>query len=59
MTNPPTAPEQLPLSRARASLTASDAERIATAIEAELAASTRATYDCAWRQWDRWCQGRA
>ena len=58
MTNPPTAPEQLPLSRARASLTASDAERIATAIEAELAASTRATYDCAWRQWDRWCQGR-
>jgi integrase len=58
MTNPPTSPEQLPLFRARAPLTAGDAERIATAIEAELAASTRETYECAWRQWARWCHGR-
>lgn len=39
-------------------LTASDAERIATAIEAELALSTRQTYAIAWRQWERWCSGR-
>lgn len=26
--------------------------------EAELAASTRETYDYAWRQWQRWCRGR-
>jgi site-specific recombinase XerD len=31
---------------------------MATAIEAELAPSTRETYNCAWRQWDRWCRGR-
>ena len=58
MTNSLIRPEELPLPDSGVSLTASDAERIATAIEAELAASTRATYDCAWRQWDRWCQGR-
>ena len=28
------------------------------AVEAELAASTRETYGCGWRQWERWCQGR-
>lgn len=39
-------------------LTASDAERIATAVEAELALSTRQTYDISWRQWERWCSGR-
>jgi hypothetical protein len=39
-------------------LTATDAERIATAIEAELAPSTRATYAVAWRQRDQWCRGR-
>lgn len=58
MTNSLIRLEELPLPDSGVSLTASDAERIATAIEAELAASTRATYDCAWRQWDRWCQGR-
>ncbi|WP_169799247.1 tyrosine-type recombinase/integrase [Nocardioides jensenii] len=46
------------MTRTDVSLTTADAERIATAIEAELAPSTRATYDCAWRQWERWCQGR-
>lgn len=56
MTNSLIRLEELPLPDSGVSLTASDAER--TAIEAELAASTRATYDCAWRQWDRWCQGR-
>lgn len=44
MTNPLTNPEELPLSSTGVSLTASDAERIATAIEAELAPSTRRTY---------------
>lgn len=41
----------------RALLTEADAGRIATAIEAELAPSTRAMYAGAWRQWDRWCRG--
>ena len=39
-------------------MTASDAERIATAIGAELAPSTRRTYAVAWRVWERWCRGR-
>ena len=58
MSNPLTSPDDLPLPRTGVPLTASDAERIATAIEAELANSTRETYDCAWRQWERWCRGR-
>jgi len=44
--------------RSPSALTASDAERIATAIEAELAPSTRQMYAGAWRQWERWCEGR-
>lgn len=58
MTTPPTAPAEPPLPHARVGLTATDAERIATAAEAELAASTRETYACGWRQWERWCRGR-
>jgi integrase len=62
MTNPPItpsiSPDQLPLPRTGVPLTASDAERIAVAIEAELAASTRQMYAGAWRVWDRWCRGR-
>jgi integrase len=58
MTTPFTAPADPPLTRARVGLIAADAERIATAVEAELAASTRETYDCGWRQWERWCSGR-
>lgn len=58
MTNPLIRLEELPLPDFRAGLTATDAERIATAIEAELAPSTRETYACGWRQWDRWCEGR-
>lgn len=58
MTNPLTSPDEPPLLRTRAPLTASDAERIATAVEAELAASTRETYSNGWRQWERWCRGR-
>lgn len=42
----------------RALLTEADAGRIATAIEAELAPSTRAMYAGAWRQWERWWRGR-
>lgn len=58
MTTPPTAPAKPPLTHAHLGLTATDAERIATAVEAELAASTRETYAIAWRQWERWCSGR-
>jgi hypothetical protein len=54
-----TSPAEPPMPRARAGLTATDAERIATAVQAELAASTRETYDCGWRQWERWCRGRS
>ncbi|MDP9443035.1 MAG: hypothetical protein M3P83_01255 [Actinomycetota bacterium] len=39
-------------------LTARDAERVAAAIEAELAASTRTVYASAWRQWEAWCGTR-
>lgn len=58
MTTPSTTPAEPPLARARVPLTASDAERIAAAVDAELAASTRETYASAWRQWERWCRGR-
>jgi hypothetical protein len=39
-------------------LTARDAERVAAAIVAELAASTRNVYASAWRQWEAWCIAR-
>ena len=39
-------------------LTARDAERVAAALEAELAASTRIVYASAWRQWEEWCAPR-
>ena len=39
-------------------LTGGDAVRIAAAIDAELAASTRRAYASAWRQWEIWCEGR-
>jgi hypothetical protein len=42
----------------RTVLTEADAGRIATAIEAELAPSTRDMYAGAWREWERWCRGR-
>ncbi|MGH9249046.1 MAG: integrase, partial [Acidimicrobiales bacterium] len=45
-----------PLARTR--LTANDAERIAAAIDAEVAESTRTAYASAWRQWAEWCRGR-
>jgi len=58
MTNSLIRLEELPLPDPGVALTAADAERIATAIEAELAPSTRETYACGWRQWARWCEGR-
>ena len=58
MTTSPIVPAERPLPPAQVGLTAADAERIATAVEAELAASTRKTYAIAWRQWERWCSGR-
>jgi integrase len=39
-------------------LTVRDAERIALALEADLAPSTRHVYACAWRLWVRWCRER-
>jgi integrase len=57
MTNPLLIPTVLD-APPRAMLTEVDAGRIATAVEAELAASTRAMYAGAWRQWERWCRGR-
>lgn len=58
MTTPPTGSAEPPLTPARVGLTALDAERITVAVEAELAATTRETYACGWRQWERWCSGR-
>jgi integrase len=58
MTNPRTSADELPPPRSLVPLTVSDAERIATAIEAELAPSTRAMYANSWRQWERSCRGR-
>ncbi|KRF14022.1 hypothetical protein ASG90_14635 [Nocardioides sp. Soil797] len=58
MPNSPIHPDSGSLPRTDVPLTTADAERIATAVEAELAPSTRATYDCAWRQWEGWCRGR-
>jgi integrase len=39
-------------------LTTDDLQRIATAIDAEVAASTRTTYASAWRSWETWCRRR-
>jgi len=41
-----------------AGLTDTDAARIAEAMTAAHAASTRAAYACAWRVWQRWCHTR-
>ena len=40
-------------------LTARDAERVANALEANIAVSTRTVYASAWRQWEAWCRSRA
>ena len=39
-------------------LTSDDTARIAAAIDAELAESTRTSYLSAWRHWEAWCRGR-
>ena len=39
-------------------LTAGDVERIATVINAELSAATRAAYASSWRNWEAWCRAR-
>lgn len=39
-------------------LTVRDAERVASALEANLAASTRTVYASAWRQWEKWAAKR-
>jgi hypothetical protein len=52
---PPTAPS--PRYR-RPGLTARDAARVAAAIEAEIAPSTRTVYASAWHKWEEWCNAR-
>jgi hypothetical protein len=44
--------------RSEGGLTAGDVERIATAIQAELSAATRAAYASSWRSWEGWCRAR-
>lgn len=39
-------------------LTPADLQRIALAIEAELAVATRAAYRSSWRHWEAWCRTR-
>ena len=55
MTLVPLAPIPLP---ARAGLTVEDARRIAAALEASHAESTRKLYACLWQVWERWCAAR-
>ena len=62
MTNSSTTPDErslrLPVLGRGSPLTATDAERIALAVAAELAPSTREEYASGWRIWARWCAGR-
>lgn len=58
MTTPPLTLIEPPLAHPRVPLTTLDVDRIAAAVDAELAASTRETYACGWRQWELWCHGR-
>jgi integrase len=65
MTNHFTAPVALPTSSTArpltfgpGGLTASDAQRVAAAIDAALADSTRTAYASAWRVWETWCRRR-
>lgn len=58
MTNPLINSTVLGASPTRYALTAGDADRIATAVDAELAPSTRQVYASAWRLWEWWCQTR-
>lgn len=60
---PPAAPSAPRESRSRlvpgaGRLTAQDVARVAAALEAELAPTTRTAYASAWRQWERWCHTR-
>lgn len=55
---PPDEPPDAALDASRAGLTARDAERVAAALEAEIAASTRHVYDWAWGKWEAWCDTR-
>lgn len=57
MTNSPFSSAVLDASPTPYALTVCDAERIATAVEAELD-PTRQVYASAWRLWERWCQTR-
>jgi len=67
MTSNPTHPAPTPapapvragtLPRVPLGLTPGDAARVAAAIDAELAASTRTSYASAWRRWEAWCRER-
>jgi len=58
MTTSPITTEEPLTKHGCVALSALDAERIAAAVDAELAASTRETYACGWRHWEQWCRGR-
>ena len=53
----PAGDRSLPAHR-RPGLTARDAERVAAAVDAELASSTRTVYASAWHRWEAWCDAR-
>lgn len=61
MSSVPPSPDPTPCPATRPGLpglTARDAERVAAALEANVAASTRTVYACAWRQWEAWSRRR-
>ena len=52
------APGALPAAGTEDHLTADDKARIAAALDAAYAETTRKVYAFAWSQWDSWCHGR-
>ena len=57
MTKPLFSSTLLDASPTQYTLTAGDAERIATVIDAKLAPSTRQVYASVWRLWEQWRRG--
>ena len=52
-------PDALPAAGAGDHLTADDTARIAAALDAAYAETTRKVYAFAWSQWDSWCHDRS
>ena len=51
-------PAAVPASVRCGGLRTADLQRIAAAIDAEVAQSTRTTYASGWRSWETWCRDR-